>query len=263
MQTSIAAALLLGGVALGASGFPWSGFVAADAPAPQFSVVPARDASTRVGPVTQVTIDPARGEVLLPAVLRHPSGSPGVDSWGTRSQAFLGCARAAGRPAEFLDWFIFVVDASTQAVQDALVRVGAKSKVHYSYVQAEDHKGFDEETTDADYLQGDPMLITIRWREGGEWRELPYEDFFQEKVRTPSGAWVVKPWTPHFVFHGSGAIYATKAGCLACPGDCAGGLIANNQMPIYTALPILRFDWSKAPPEGTRIEVRLRPAVAR
>ncbi len=214
-------------------------------------------------PVTRVTIDEVRGDVLLPGRIQRPDRTPGVYDWGARSQAFLGCERAQGRTADFAGWFIFLVDASTEEVQEALLRLGARGRVAYSYRQAEGHTGFDGDTRPDDYLQGDSVLVTIRWREGDRWREKAYEDFFAERVIAPDGAKVVKPWTPHFVFHGSGGQFRAKAGCLVCPADCAGGLIANNQMPVYTNLPVLRFDWSQAPPVGTPIEVRLRPAISR
>lgn len=261
MRTLGGALVLVMGMALGASfelGSAWSQ-PTVRVPA----VVRVGEERAPTQPVTRLTVDEARSEVLLPAVLCHPRGTPGVDDWGGRSQAFLGCARAFGRTADFVDWFVFKVDAATEEVQEALVRLGARGRVRYSYRECDEHGGFDRTTRPEDYLQGDSMLVTIRWRENGEWRERAYEDFFAEQVRTPDGSTVVKPWTPHFVFHGSGAEHGARAGCLACPADCAGGLIANNEMPVYTSFPILRFDWSKAPPVGTPLEVRLRPAVTR
>ena len=73
----------------------------------------------------------------------------------------------------------------------------------------------------------------------------------------------VKPWTPHWVFHGSGVIHDERTGCIACPCDCPGGIIADNRTPIYRPMPTVRFDWSKAPPVGTTVYVRIRPVSNR
>jgi len=74
---------------------------------------------------------------------------------------------------------------------------------------------------------------------------------------------IEKPWTPHFVFHGSGAIHKSGTGCIACPCDCPGGIIADNRYPVYDPKPKVRFDMSKAPPAGTQVYVRIRPIASR
>jgi len=74
---------------------------------------------------------------------------------------------------------------------------------------------------------------------------------------------VIKPWTPHFVFHGSGAIHAARTGCIACPCDCPGGIIADNRFPIYNPKPMVRFNWDICPPVGTPVYVRIRPVCTR
>ena len=96
--------------------------------------------------------------------------------------------------------------------------------------------------------------------EGERRVERPYQDFAQEKVIVEGGE-VIKPWTPHFVFHGSGAIHASGTGCIACPCDCAGGIIADNRYPVFNPKPIVRFDWSKAPPVGTPVYISIRPSL--
>jgi len=76
------------------------------------------------------------------------------------------------------------------------------------------------------------------------------------------GKAVEKPWTPSFVFHGSGAIHKSGTGCIACPCDCAGGIIADNRYPLYDPKPTVKFDLSKAPRESTPVYVRLRPVCS-
>src|SRR5205809_840983 len=81
---------------------------------------------------------------------------------------------------------------------------------------------------------------------GKRWVERPYQDFAMERVMV-DGKPVEKPWTPSFVFHGSGAIHRSGTGCIACPCDCAGGIIADNRFPLYNPKPIVRFDLNKVP----------------
>ena len=74
---------------------------------------------------------------------------------------------------------------------------------------------------------------------------------------------VIKPWTPHFEFHGSGVIHKSGTGCIACPCDCPGGIIADNRFPIYDPKPVVKFDWSKAPAVGSIVYVRIRPVCTK
>ncbi|MCK6480947.1 MAG: YdjY domain-containing protein [Planctomycetes bacterium] len=213
-------------------------------------------------PADRISVDAAAGEVVVPAVVQHPEGKPCIDDWGQRVQAFAGCRLAAGGEAKFRDWFVFLSPFSTEEVHDALLSVGAAPRVHITMADGKKLPGLVPETKPEHYLQGDSVVISILWEEGGARRELPYEDFAQEKILV-DGAEVVKPWTPHFVFHGSGAIHASATGCIACPCDCAGGIIADNRYPIYNPKPVVRFDWTKAPPVGTPVWIRLRATATR
>lgn len=203
-------------------------------------------------------VDKGRGEVILAAVVRHPRGKPCIDDWGQRIQAFVGCSKAAGGEAKMLGYFVFVTDVSTEDVYKALRALGATPRVHYSMEEGHKRSGLKPTTTAADYLQGDPVVLSVFWKDGGRWVERPYQEFVKERVLV-EGKPVEKPWTPSFVFHGSGAIHKSGTGCIACPCDCAGGLIADNRFPLYNPKPIIRFDWTKAPKVGTPVYVRIRP----
>jgi hypothetical protein len=204
-----------------------------------------------------VRVDEARGEVILCATVQHPKGKPCIDDWGERIQAFVGCSKAAGGDAKMAGYFVFLVDVPTEEVYDALVKLGAKSRVHYSMDEGHRHSGLKPNTRPDDYLQGDPVLLSIFWKDGERWVERPYQDFVLERVLA-EGRPVEKPWTPSFVFHGSGAIYKSGTGCIACPCDCAGGLIADNRFPLYNPKPLVKFNWKNAPKMGALVYVRLR-----
>ena len=209
-----------------------------------------------------VVTDKDRGEVILSATVQHPNNKPCIDDWGERIQAFVGCARAAGGDAKMAGYFVFLVDVPTEDVYDALIQVGARTRVSYSMEVGRQHSGLKPDTSPADYLQGDPVVLSVFWKDGERWVERAYQDFVRERVLV-DGKPVEKPWTPSFVFHGSGAIHKSGTGCIACPCDCAGGIIADNRFPLYNPKPLVRFDWGKAPPEGTPVYVRIRPVASR
>jgi hypothetical protein len=198
-----------------------------------------------------------RGEVILCAVVQHPKDKPCIDGWGQRIQAFVGCSKAADGNAKMVDYFVFLVDVSAEEVYQGLVQVGATSRIHYSIDEGHKHSGLKPETKEEDYLQGDPVVLSIFWKDGEKWVERPYQDFAKEQIMA-EGKPVTKPWTPSFVFHGSGVIHKAGTGCIACPCDCAGGLIADNRFPLYDPKPTVRFNWEMAPKVGTQVYVRIR-----
>ncbi len=219
-----------------------------------------RDASNAARYPTPGTVvaDAERGEVILSAKVQFPEGKPCINDFGQRIQAFAGRAKAAGGDAKMARYFVFLVDVSTEDVFEALMEVGARPKVHYSIQEGRTRGGLTAATRPEDYLQGDPVVLSVTWQdEQGKWIERPYEYFVTEAI-TIEGKEIEKPWTPHFVFHGSGAIHASGTGCIACPCDCPGGIIADNRFPIYDPKPKVKFDMSKAPPVGTQVYVRIR-----
>jgi len=207
--------------------------------------------------------DRERSEVILSAQVQFPEGKPCIDAYGQRIQAFAGCAKAAGGDAKMARYFVFLVDVPTEKVFDAIMAVGCRPLVHYSIQEGRKRSGLSAETRPEDYLQGDPVVLSVFWQnEAKRWIERPYEYFVTEQVLI-DGHELEKPWTPHFVFHGSGAIHSSGTGCIACPCDCPGGIIADNRFPIYDPKPMVKFDMAKAPPVGTQVYVRIRVVGSR
>jgi hypothetical protein len=205
-----------------------------------------------------VIADLERGEVILSAQVQFPKGKPCIDQYGQRIQAFAGCAKAAGGDAKMAGYFVFLVDVATEDVFEALMEIGCRPLVHYSIQLGRKRSGLTPETRPEDYLQGDPVILSVFWKnQRGRWIERPYEFFVTEAVEV-EGRQLEKPWTPHFVFHGSGAIHSSGTGCIACPCDCPGGIIADNRFPIYDPKPTVKFHLAKAPPLGTQVYVRIR-----
>lgn len=201
-------------------------------------------------PGDRVAVDSDKGEIRFPARVQHPTGKACIDAFGRRIQAFIGCEKSGGKRSEFADHFVFLASVDTGDVYRGLAEAGATTKVHFSRAEGKKRAG-------KDFLQGDPVAVSVAWKEGGRWVERPYESFVEEKT-VVAGKEVVSPWAPHWVFHGSGVIHKEGTGCVACPCDCPGGLIADNRYPIYEPKPTVRFDLKKAPPEGARVVVRIR-----
>lgn len=203
------------------------------------------------GMIHGVLVDTKRGEVAFTAEVRHPKGKPCIDAWGQRVQAFVGTAVAGGKPAEFADHFVFLAEVDVNDIYKGLVELGLQTEKHVSRAEGRRVAG-------RDFLKGDPVAVFITWKEGDRWVEKPYEAFVREKV-TVGGKEVIKPWTPHWVFHGSGVLHNERTGCIACPCDCPGGIIADNRNPIFEPKPTVFFDLAEAPPKGSKVIVRIRP----
>ena len=209
-----------------------------------------------------VVVDQQRQELVLSAKVQFPKDKPCINEFGQRVQAFAGCATAAGGDAKMAAYFVFLIDVETEAVFDGLMKLGCRPRVHYSIDEGRKRSGLKAETTPDDYLQGDPVMLSVFWKDAsGKWVERPYQSFATEQVEV-DGRRIEKPWTPHFVFHGSGAIHKSGTGCIACPCDCPGGIIADNRFPIYDPKPVVRFDMTKAPEPGTQVYVRIRPIAS-
>jgi hypothetical protein len=221
---------------------------------------PARD--ERLPKPGTIVVNKARGEVILSALVRHPRGKPCIDNYDGRIQAFVGCGKAAGGDAKMAAYFVFVVDVPTEEVYRGLVELGLKPRVHYSMQQGRKFQGLSPRTGPKDYLQGDPVVLSVFWKEGGRWVERPYQDFVTERVIV-GGKPVEKPWTPSFVFHGSGVLHKSGTGCIACPCDCPGGIIADNRYPVYEPKPLVMFHTERAPKPGTHVYVRIRGVATR
>ena len=209
-----------------------------------------------------IAVDTVRREVILSAKVQFPEGKPCINEFGQRVQAFAGCATAAGGEAKMAAYFVFLVDVETEQVFDGLIELGCRPKVHYSIEEGRKRSGLTPQTKAEDYLQGDPVVLSVFWKTSqGTWIEKAYQDFATEMLIVDDQQ-VEKPWTPHFVFHGSGAIHHSGTGCIACPCDCPGGIIADNRFPIYDPKPSVRFDMSKVPAPGTQVYVRIRPIAS-
>lgn len=209
-----------------------------------------------------IVLDRQRDELLLSAKVQHPIDKPCIGTYGQRIQAFVGCSKAAGGDAKMAGYFVFLVDVPTETVHKGMLDLGCKPRVHYSMEEGHKRSGLKTSTKKEDYLQGDPVLISVFWKDGEKWVERSYQSFVSERV-VVEGTATEKPWTPSFVYHGSGATHRSGTGCIACPCDCAGGIIADNRYPLYNPKPLVKFDLTRVPKAGTQVYVRIRVCPTR
>ena len=199
-----------------------------------------------------LTIDAAARELRVTALVVKDCSQPSVCDWGRRFQAFFGVKGGKMEP-----FFIFTTDVSRTELDKAIRDLGIKSRRQIPMNEVQQRTGLKTTTQKDDYLDGDPLLVVIRYKKGAENVEVALEDLIEEKVQVGDKE-VVKPYTPHFVYHGTAEAINFPSGCVVCPSGCNGGIIADNALPLKTTINFFRFDWSKMPPPGSKVEVVLK-----
>jgi hypothetical protein len=154
-------------------------------------------------------------------------------------------------------FFIFTTDVARTEIDKAIREIGIKSRRQIPMTEVQQRTGLKPTTQKDDYLDGDPVLVTIRYKKGTETVETALEDLIEEKILV-EGTEVVKPYTPHFVYHGTAEAINFGSGCITCPSGCNGGIIADNSVPLKTTTNYFRFDWNKMPAPGSKVEVVLK-----
>jgi hypothetical protein len=238
-------------LAIGALGFGTLGSAKAEA-------APPAQAATRVvrgnqgGKEDIMIVDSAARELRISATVTKDVTKPSVADWGRRFQAFFGVW--AGKMEGF---FVFTTAVSRVDIDQAIQEIGIRSRRQIPMNEVEQRKGLKATTTRDDYLDGDPIICTIRFEKDGKIVEGAIEDFIMEKIEV-EGKEVIKPYTPHFIYHGTGEAIHFPSGCVLCPSDCNGGIITDNVLPLKTTVNYYKVDWERMPPEGSKVEVVLK-----
>jgi hypothetical protein len=197
-------------------------------------------------------VDTATRELRISATVTKDVTKPSVADWGRRFQAFFGVW--AGKMEGF---FVFTTAVSRVDIDNAIQEIGIRSRRQIPMNEVEQRKGLKATTTRDDYLDGDPIICTIRFEKNGKIVEGAIEDFIMEKIEV-DGKEVIKPYTPHFIYHGTGEAINFPSGCVLCPSDCNGGIITDNVLPLKTTVNYYKVDWERMPPEGAKVEVVLK-----
>lgn len=191
-------------------------------------------------------------ELRISATVTKDVSKPSVADWGRRFQAFFGMW---GGKME--GYFVFTTGVSRTDIDRAIREIGIRSRRQIPMDEVARRRGLKPTTTRADYLDGDPIICTIRFIKAGHIMEGALEDFIMERIEV-EGHDVIKPYTPHFVYHGTGEAIHFPSGCIVCPSDCNGGIITDNVLPLKTTVNYYKVDWQHMPPVGSKVEVALK-----
>lgn len=194
-------------------------------------------------------IDMQNKELRISATVTKDVTKPSVADWGRRFQAFFG-----SKGGKMESYFVFTTDVSRTDIDKAIQEIGIRSRRIIPFEEVPARTGLKPTTTAEDYLDGDPVIVTIRFKKDGKIVESALEDFVQEKIIV-EGKDVIKPYTPHFVYHGSGEALNFPSGCIVCPSDCNGGIITDNVLPLKTTVNYYKVNWDRMPPVGSKAEV--------
>jgi hypothetical protein len=221
-----------------------------------FPVAAAKQKPTAVTTVKSgsdtMTVDQKSSEVRVTSTVLKDCSQPSVCDWGRRFQAFFGAKD--GKMAPF---FIFSTEINRTDIDKAIKSVGIQSRRQIPMTEVKQRSGLKSTTQKDDYLDGDPLLVSVRWKKDGKMVDVAIEDLIEEKI-TVDGKDVIKPYTPHFVYHGTAEAINFASGCIVCPSGCNGGIIADNSLPLKETKNYFRFDWNKMPPPGTKVEIVLK-----
>ena len=199
-----------------------------------------------------MVVDQDNKELRISATVTKDASKPAVIDWGRRFQAFFGAKGGKMEP-----YFVFTTEVSRAEINKALQGLGVTSRRQIPMNEVEKRTGLKPTTTKADYLDGDPIIVTVRFEKDGKIVEAALEDLIEEKIMV-DGAEVIKPYTPHFIYHGTAEAINFPSGCIVCPSDCNGGIITDNVLPLKTTVNYYKVNWDRMPAVGAKAEVVLK-----
>lgn len=200
----------------------------------------------------KMIIDHANKELRITATVTKDCSKPGVCDFGRRFQAFFGM-----KGGKMEKYFVFTTDVSRSEINKALQELGIVSHNQIPMEEVEARRGLSRYTKKDDYLQGDPIIVTARFKKDGKEVEVALEDLVDERINV-DGKEIFKPYTPHFVYHGTGEAIKFPSGCIVCPSDCNGGIITDNSIPLKHTVNYYKVNWEKMPSVGTEAEMVLK-----
>ncbi len=200
----------------------------------------------------KMIVDSGAKEVRITATVTKDCSKPGVCDFGRRFQAFFGM-----KGGKMEKYFVFTTDVPRSEINKALLELGVVSRNQIPMEEVEKRRGLSRYTKKDDYLQGDPIIVTVTYKKNGKKVRVALEDLIEERINV-DGLEVFKPYTPHFVYHGTGEAIHFPSGCIVCPSDCNGGIITDNSVPLKHTVNYYRVNWSKMPPVGTEVEMVLK-----
>jgi hypothetical protein len=215
----------------------------------------ANENEVKKGETDWMKVDSDRKNIIFSATVTKNSSKAAVTTWGQRGQAWIGCKD--GSQEKF---FIFTTDVARSEIDKSIQILGAKYHHQIPKEGWKKHRGVKETMSLGDFLDGDPVMVSIRFQKDGKSIQIPLENLIEEKIEI-DGKEVFRPYTPHYVYHGTGESIQYPSGCIVCPSDCFGGIITDNRLPVLTYDSWYRVNWNKMPPVGSKVEVIFQFAV--
>lgn len=200
----------------------------------------------------RMIVDQDNKELRISATVTKNGTAPSVLDWGRRFQGFFGV-----KGGKMESYFVFTTEVDRRDIDASLQKIGLTSRRQIPMSEVKQRTGLKATTTRDDYLDGDPVICTIRFVKDGKIVEAAIEDFIEEKIEV-QGKDVIKPYTPHFVYHGTAEVINFPSGCILCPSDCNGGIITDNVLPLKTTVNYYRVNWDRMPEVGSKVEVVFR-----
>lgn len=213
---------------------------------------PVEQIRTVKGDKHRMIVDLENKELRITATVTKDCSKPGVCDFGRRFQAFFGM-----KGGKMEKYFVFTTDVPRPEINKALQDLGIVSHNQIPMDEVETRRGLSRYTQKDDYLQGDPIIVTARFKKEGKDVEVALEDLIDERINV-DGQEIFKPYTPHFVYHGTGEAIMFPSGCIVCPSDCNGGIITDNSIPLKHTVNYYRVNWGKMPAPGTEAEMVLK-----
>lgn len=200
----------------------------------------------------KMIIDRANKELRITATVTKDCSKPGVCDFGRRFQAFFGM-----KGGKMEKYFVFTTDVPRSEINKAIQELGVVSRNQIPMEEVETRRGLSKYTKNDDYLKGDPIIVTAKFKKDGKDVKVALEDLVDERINV-EGSEIFKPYTPHFVYHGTGEAINFPSGCIVCPSDCNGGIITDNSIPLKHTVNYYKVNWEKMPPPGTEAEIVLK-----
>ncbi|MCF8056986.1 MAG: YdjY domain-containing protein [Desulfocapsa sp.] len=200
----------------------------------------------------RMIIDRANKELRITATVTKDCSKPGVCDFGRRFQAFFGM-----KGGKMEKYFVFTTDVPRSEINKAIQELGVVSRNQIPMEEVETRRGLSKYTKNDDYLKGDPVIVTAKFKKDGQNVEVALEDLVDERINV-EGSEIFKPYTPHFVYHGTGEAINFPSGCIVCPSDCNGGIITDNSIPLKHTVNYYKVNWDKMPLPGTEAEIVLK-----
>ncbi|MBU0974061.1 MAG: hypothetical protein KKC20_25755 [Proteobacteria bacterium] len=207
------------------------------------------EVETIKGETDWMNVDPGSKKIVFSATVTKNSSKSAVTDWGQRGQAWIGCK--GGSQEAF---FIFTTDVPRLKIDEAIRKMGVKYSNQISKENWKAHRELKETTTPKDFLDGDSAIVSLKFEKNGETVQVPMETLIEEKIEINNKE-VLRPHTPHYVYHGTGEAIQYPSGCIVCPSDCFGGIITDNRLPVLTYDSWYRVNWNLMPAVGSKVQV--------